>query len=458
MTHDRGKVGTPLAWLCLPLMTGPLACSVSDGVLGGVWAGDGVTDGGESAPAACGLSSPVVSVRGHATCTARLAATHFPNALCSCRNLQLADQLTTRGFDSSQGPYQQGQTDDGGAAVGVNGSYLSLAGVTDVGGSFSVAGKADMQLFGTLNVRGDFWAGGKVSVAGSTAVARNAWLAGDFVGLGPLKVTGDLHHAGSVVALPLTAATNQRQAVVVAEPCPCQAADLLDVGALVDAAKLDNDNGSLGLTPDKFASVLGASEWTLPCGRAFLSQIGGTGSLVVHVTGMAALFIDGSINFTGNLSFDVAPGAEVDVFVRQDLLVQGALALANKDRPAAGRVWVGGSQSITLLGPWIGNLYAPRAAVGATVGLEVWGSIFAGDFSGGTYASMVFDRAVLAAGARCNAPRPPAGLCTQCQWCSGGSACVSGSCGACRNDGDCCSLSVCANGSCVPLIEIGSGL
>jgi hypothetical protein len=190
----------------------------------------------------------------------------------------------------------------------------------------------------------------------------------------------------------------------------------------------------------------------LSCGRVFLSKIAGPGKLAVHVTGLAALFVDGSIDLARGLSFDIDPGAEVDVFVKQDLRVQGALSLASQDRPAAGRIWVGGTQPITLASPWVGNLYAPGADVVAAIALDAWGSIFAHSFKGGASASFTFDRAVVAAGANCPASRPPAGLCTQCQWCSGGDACMSGVCGLCTTDGDCCSLSVCSNGRCEPLV------
>jgi hypothetical protein len=428
------------------------ACSVSDGVLGSVSGHAGRIDGG-IATETCALTSPLVTIQGHDTCTGRLAASRFSNALCTCGDVHLGAALTTRGFDSSQGPYQTGQSDDSGAAVGVNGNYVFPVGDTDIGGSFSVA-RGDLQFLGKVKSRGDFYSAGNVSVTGLTVVSRNAWFGGSFSGLGPLEVGGDLHHSDNVIALPVSVmGANLRQTVTVAQPCPCGESDLLDISALVDAAKLNNDNDTLGISRDALAAVAGDGQVTLSCGRAYLSQIAGMGNLVVYVTGMAALFIDGSIDLTGSLSFDVAPGAEIDVFVKQNLRVLGALSLASKDRPASGRIWVGGAQAISLAGPWVGNLYAPWAHVGTPVGLEVWGSIFAGDFAGGAYASFTFDRAILSAGASCKAPRPPAGVCTQCQWCSGGSACVSGSCGSCKSDSDCCSLSVCSNGACVPLVE-----
>ena len=440
--------------LCLWLVACTAACSVREGMLGSLPGDDGVVDGG--VPAKTCVASPRVTLQGHDTCTGRLAATRFSNALCTCGNLQLADYLKTRGFDSNQGIYLEGEPTDTSAAVGVNGNYIPKVGSTDIGGSFSIAGGGALQLVGMVQALGDFYSAGTISVTGSATVSRNAWLGGNFSGIGPLLVGGDLHHSGTVSALPvLVTGTNQQQTVTVAPPCPCATSDLLDIPALVDAAKQSNDNSSLGIAQDALVSVAGAGRWTLSCGRIYLSRISGIGNLAIHVTGNVALFIDGSIDLKGGLAFDVDPGAEIDVFVKQDLLVQGALSLASENRPAAGRIWVGGTQPITLASPLIGNLYAPRAPVGALVGLEVWGSIFAGSFSGGAFATFFFDRAVLATGANCKAPLPPAGLCTQCQWCSGGTACVAGSCGSCKSDGECCSLSVCSNGSCMPLAEPG---
>ena len=89
------KLGVHLRGLCALLATGALACSVNDGVLGGMWRGEGVDDGG-STTGVCGLTSPLVKAQDQATCTGRLAAMRFTNALCSCGNLQMADHLTTR--------------------------------------------------------------------------------------------------------------------------------------------------------------------------------------------------------------------------------------------------------------------------------------------------------------------------------------------------------------------------
>jgi hypothetical protein len=176
---------------------------------------------------------------------------------------------------------------------------------------------------------------------------------------------------------------------------------------------------------------------------------------VIHVSGLSALFVDGSIDLSGALAFDLAPGAEVDVFVKQNVYIRGIVSLAKQERPAAGRLWVAGSEPINLVGTWVGNLYAPHASVQATVGVVAWGSIVASEMVGGAFASFIYDRAVVDSGGNCDAPRPTKNLCTTCGSCSGGTACVAGACGPCRTDSDCCGLSVCANGKCAPLVEFG---
>lgn len=421
------------------------------GSAGAAAADGGAADGG--AVGTCGLTSPAVQVEGRPTCTGRLAASYLSNALCSCNNVQVLVGLTTRGFDSRQGPFRDLQPGEGGAAVGVNGTYLTMGPAT-IGGSLSIAGPPDLDFKGTLGVAGDFWAAGNVVTVGAATVARDAWLAGSYLGLGPLTVARALHHGLGVVATPTKAGSDVMGPVTVPKPCPCAAGEVLDISALVANARADNDDADYELSPDAFATVSGPSSWTIPCGRMYLTQIGGIGSLHVHVTGMSAVFVDGSIALTGDLVFDVDPGAQVDVFVRDGFKVTGRVALASKERPSAGRLWVGGSQAIALPSPWVGNLYAPHAATGARLGLEVWGSIFSADFSADATASFIFDRSILDAGATCGAPQPTAGQCQRCGTCSGGTACMSSGCASCLADSDCCSLDICANGSCVPWLNV----
>lgn len=457
MTPRRrtGALVRPARWWTVALAC-VSACTVADGNLGRLGAHP-------DAGAACTLNNPVVTVGGAQTCPGRLAASLLSNALCVCGDAQVATTLVTRGFDSRRGPYASMGPDQGGASVAVNGTYAQrLAGDVDVAGSLSVAGIADVRYTGALTVRGDFWSAGNVSVTGGAIVSRNASLAGTFTGKGLLSVAGTLAHGGAVTALPLYAGADRPGPVTVPSACPCGAGDVLDIGAIVDAARSDNDNQALQIRADQLAALNGSPvTLTLPCGRVYLTGIAGRGDVTVHVNGMTAIFIDGSIGLAGNLLFDIVPGAELDVFVRDDAaVVLGQLTLAKQEHPSAGRIWIGGSRPIgPLPTPWVGMLYAPHASVSASplVGLTVYGAIFAASFSGDPASKFIYDRAVLNAAANCAAPQPTAGACRQCGTCSAGDACVGGVCSACSTDADCCSLSICANGSCAPLMESTSG-
>ena len=442
------------------------ACSSDDAIVGRLRSN---SDGGQAVAAAgagnaegpesqdCGPTNPSVEIRSaneeqvFTTCTGRIASTHFTNALCVCSDAAVNGSLQTRGFDSSQGTYQTGLSDDSGAAIAVNGGYQA-SGYTDVGGSLSVAGPGGVTFTGYLSGRGDFRAAGDVTVVGSTNVVRNAWLSGSFLGLGPATIGGELHHTGSVTALPLHAATDITEPVTISPLCPCQADELLDVADLVDQVAQQNDNALFGIDASTLESGAEPRELTLPCGRFYLTRIGGSGKVTIHVAGLVAVFIGDSIDLDEALTVDLAAGAEVDIFVRGNLRATGPINVANQEHPAAGRIYVGGTNEITLLSPWIGNLYAPRAPVKSDTALEVWGAIFSGEFVSQGQANFIFDRAMGLAGRSCAATRIPAGVCTQCGTCFGGTACVDGDCGPCRTDGDCCSQNICANGSCEPLV------
>lgn len=444
-----GTTTSVLAWVS--------ACSVEDGVLGRLQNENGAATGGSSPTAlVCELTSPVVTVvdsastQAYDTCASRIASAHFVSALCTCGNAVVGEFLVTRGFDSNLGVYQQGQVDDGGAAVGINGNYSSI-GYTDIGGSFTVAGSDSVRFIGQLLVRGDFRAAGSVNVTGSTTVSRDVWLGSSFIGLGPFTVAGTLHHTGPVSALPLVATSQSEEPVAIPRPCACDASERLDITGLVEQARTNNDNQRLSIDSKVLTNVSGNVAITLPCGRLFLEQATGVGNVTLHVTGKLALFVGNSIELLGNLNFQLAPGAEVDLFVAKNVAVSEQLTLSTSDRPAAGRLYVGGNGDIVLTSPWIGNLYAPLSNVHASAALEAWGSIFCKDFVTANSTNVIFDRAIVDANKSCEASQYN-GTCSQCGWCSGGNACVAGTCGPCRQDSDCCGQAVCISGSCGPLV------
>jgi len=412
----------------------------------------------DSLEAFCSGSGPVVTIEYGATtydeCTGAIAETTFVNALCTCHDVRLAGYLKTRACDSAVASCA-GATDEGGGAVGIDNKYSVSAGYSDVGGSFAIAGPETSIFFGYVRARGDFRLAANATVPGYTTVARNAWFGGNFTGLGPVTIDGDLHKQGRVTALPLTVDGDTfTEAVAIDLPCPCGDDEILDVAPLVDYARDHNDNATVGLSPTVLKQVVGDVEVTLECGRFYVEEVSGLGNIVVNVTGRVALFVEGNIAAAGNLEFNLTPEGEIDIFVKGDLLLIGNASFGTKDRPAGTRIYVGGSGDITLIGAggFVGNVYAPRSLVTATGYAEVYGSIFARDFVSPGYASFVYDLAIEHAGDDCPPEHVPPGVCTRCAGCTGGTACVGGICTDCRVDADCCSQEVCIDGRCTTLI------
>lgn len=416
--------------------------------------GGGASNGTPSAAAdICSGKGPIVTVPGgsgtgsYQTCTGRIAETHFVGALCTCKNASITGYLRTRAFDSSKNT-----SSDLGGTVGINGTYLNSAGFTDVGGAFSIAGNDSLSLFGYVKTGGDFRAQGSVKVAGYIEVGRNLYLGKGATTLGPISVAGDMHAAGSILAIPLLVkGRSYAESVTVPPPCPCQDKDILDVAALVADAKSHNDNAKAGIVASMFNTLIGHAETSLPCGKFYLEEIGGMGNVIFNVTGRAALFVDGSINNVGNLEFRLSPGAEIDVFIRDNLAITGRATFGQKDRPAASRVYIGGDGNVMLVGDgeFVGNLYAPRSLVQAVGYGAFLGALFARDFVCPGFADFTYDLAIHHAGDPCTTPNPPPGTCDKCGTCTGGTACVNGKCGACRNDDDCCGQMICNSGKCV---------
>lgn len=405
----------------------------------------------------CSGKGPVVTIpattttSSYKTCTGRLAETHFVSALCTCENATVAGYLRTRAFNSSKGTSL-----DMGGSVGVNKTYAITEGFTDVGGSMSIAGSDSLSFAGYLKTGADLRTQGEALVAGYTNVGRNMWVGNGFTDLGPVKVTGDLHMSGPIMAIPLLVEGSKTQeAVNIAPPCPCAPNDIINVAAMVAEAKDHNDNAANGIRPAMFNLLVGNLEASLPCGRFYIEQIAGVGNVIFKVTGRAALFIDGSVANTGNLEFQLAPSAEIDIFIRDNLVLTGRAVFGDESRPAASRIYVGGEGTVLLtgFGKFVGNLYAPRSLVQAVGYADVAGSIFAGNFLSPGYANFAFDAAISTAGDTCDNPgtpkTPPPTTCTQCGVCSGGTACVNGSCGACRTDADCCGQLICSAGQCI---------
>lgn len=409
--------------------------------------GDGGPPDGSLA-AFCAGSGPIVVIGEDdaALCTGTLAESSFRQALCSCLDYVGSHPITTDAFDSSMGPYTP-ETATSGASVGINGNWNSTA-VSEVGGSLTVAGSAAITVSRDLLVHGHLRVGGRVDHNGARLeVGHDAFVAGDIVGT-TLEVDGTLTQpaGGRVDSTSQSIGARATGAVAIEPPCNC--ASPFDVGALVARHESVNDNAEIDLSPTALNDYAAGTVLELPCGRYYLDRVYGTGALTIRLSGRTALFIAGDASLQGDFTVELAPGAELDLFVSGNVLAASSFVLGSAEAPSMARLYVGGTGTLQLSGAAVsaGNIYAPRAELVAAGGLELYGSAFVRRVSSTGPIVIHYDRAVSRVGEECP---PPPGMCNACDAC-GARACVDGSCADCRTAADCCPGNLCEEGRCVP--------
>lgn len=360
--------------------------------------------GPNAAPASedTGLVSDEPLVGG--ACAGTVAESTFASALCSCEDTNVAGYLRTRSHR---------EDDDAGdllANVGVNRDYLTT-GYANVGGSFTVAGPRDVLFGGLLSAGQDLLLQPAADVAGVVDVGRDAWLNADVRAFGRVAIERDLYVDGGAgfrgIALVDVGGERHTQDVAITPPCACGSGEIIDVAALVDEAREQNDNAAIGLDADELSAIVGiGTALTLPGGRYYVDQIGGIGGINLKVTGKTALFIGDDLLATGAFRIELAPDAEIDIFVRDNVLITGAALFGDRERPAATRVYVGGTGDVTVAGyaAFVGNLYAPTANILVGGFGQIYGSLFGKNINAAGFLSVGYDASIQTTGTDC----PPA--------------------------------------------------
>jgi len=387
------------------------ACGSDDGASeASVGATDGVNGSSDSpsgVPGAPGVSGAglVEDVPVGGACASQVAADTFTAAVCSCEDTRVAGYLRTTSFRSR--PLPPGAPDAAVGSVGVDRDYVT-AGYADVSGSFIVAGGRDVAFGGYLKAGEDVRVNPALDVAGLVEVGRDAFLKSDARVFGKVDIGRDLYlEPGSDISgIAVVDVGGQRRSetVQVDPPCACAPEQIIDVAALVDAARDDNDDAAAGLEPGDLNTVVGiGAEATLPGGRYYLQQLGGVGSLTLHVTADTALFVEDDLIATGLFRIELAPGAELDVFVRDNLVVTGAAVFGDPERPSATRIYVGGTGDVAIAGAsaFVGNLYAPQANILVGGVGQVRGSLFGKNIIAAGFLDLGYDASVHDAGEEC---------------------------------------------------------
>jgi len=404
----------------------------------------------------CDPSGPKVSIervnmKKSEACAGQLAAQTFNYAVCACEDLA-AKALSTWSLDST---VSSTNTVQWGAPVGIAGNFLSLSSalntVATIGGSLTIAGPSPSRLITTpFNVMGDLRIAGPVTFLWRLNTERDLWLASR-VGYVEWVIVRRYFYKGpggslSGLTQPLIPPNSTFDKTTLQVDDPCRCAERLDVAAMEAAESVNNDNALRGVDGASLARVSGTTRLDLHCGRFRFDSIGGSGILQLGVHGKTAMFVDAQVDLSLiDFQLTLDPGAELDVFVRTNLAL--GTKLGDPARPAAVRVYVGGSADIAITSSAFGaNLYAPNANISIAT-QTMAGSVFGKTVTVPELSFIRYDRAVLAQGNKCDQPA----TCEKCSGCQSGAACMAGTCGPCITDDDCCLPLVCTQGNCQPL-------
>jgi hypothetical protein len=324
-------------------------------------------------------------------CSGRVADRAFRFGLCTCTELAWVGTLTTDSFSSTTGqPGMRG-------SVGVDGYVVAAQGYR-IGGNFWIAGQPaagpglNVVTPAPSEVAGELRAGGGIAGMGSQRVHGDAFSDGNVTCPGMI-VDGALHvPAGNLVTGVTAAKGVVNEPVAVPKPCNCQA-PAIDVAQVVDAFAADNDDAASGVSPTELAHLTGPKTLELPCGRYHFDQIDGQ-DLTLRLRGATAVSVSADVVLTGRLDVLLAPGAELDLFVRGNLRMGDLGSLPNGVEPAKIRVYVAGP-SVFMRGTIVGaNLYAPNALVSSAGNLEMSGALHGERFSFGGSVTIHYDEAI----------------------------------------------------------------
>jgi hypothetical protein len=402
---------------------------------------------------------------GVATCSGQIAQTTFLWALCSCKDVATSDVLLTDAYDSTKGPYPQPGTLGGG--VGVDNQFNAQGSVT-IGGALWCSAAAGLTSDSDCTVAEELHVGGPFNVQ-LFSVGYDGFVNGDVSG-SPATFDKDLTVPTGVTPSGTTVkgmTLHVPPPISVPPPCDCKPADEVPVASIVATFMANNDNASINLSP----TALSGSAYTrldLPCGIYYLDSITNSVAVTIVAHGNTALVIGGNISPSSPLTITLDPTAALDLLVGGTISSQDQLTIGSIAYPALSRTYVAGTQALSFTsGATLGsNLYAALAHFDWSADSDIYGSVFAGDFSGSSKVAIHYDSAVLQVGSSC--PPPPTtgggpdggtgggggggGSCGTCKDC-GNQACINGSCGSCTSSAQCCAPLLCQNGSCVQALQ-----
>ena len=365
-------------------------------------AGGGGGAGGAANPACNGAGSPIVlPTTTGAPCAAALASRGHRFVLCSCGDMTAPARIRSDSFDSTNPAF----IDETAAAYGVNGS-LNAIGEMRAGGAFYVAGANGVTAASQFRTGTSLRVGGPMTMTSTdnADVGGDAFINGSVTG--NVRVAGTLHvPAGATLGGGVERGALVNEPVTVAPSCDCSAG-FVDVAGAIAAAAANNVDAATGRSPTELASLTAPKILDLDCGSYYFTAIDASAAVTVVVHGHALLAVAGDVTVRAGFAVQLDPSAELDLLIGGGLTTRNGLEFGTTIAPARFRVWIAGTSSVVFDGaPWIGAvIHAPAAAVTATGGLPLSGSLLAHSISIGADSMVHYDRAILAAGSICGEP------------------------------------------------------
>jgi hypothetical protein len=341
-----------------------------------------------------------------ATCAAALETRAHRFVLCSCESMNAPARVRTDAYDSRDAVMV---IDEGAGAIGIGGNLVSSAEVR-AGGAFYVAGAGGIDASSHIRSERSLRVGGPFTIRNDNAdVGTDAYVNGNVTATGgEFRVSRTLHVPPGAVLTGVSAADTLNEAVSVPAPCDCSAG-FVDAAGAIAAAAAANANTTINLSPTALATVTAPRRLELPCGVFHLDDIDADASITLVVHGRTLLAISGDVTVRAGLAVELDANAELDLLVAGGLTTRGGSSFGAAAAPARFRVWVAGTSSVTFDGaPAVSAVvHAPAAAVIATSGLPLSGSLLARSVMIGADSLLHYDEAILEAGTVCNEPPAP---------------------------------------------------
>jgi MYXO-CTERM domain-containing protein len=352
---------------------------------------------------------------GGSTCSGNLAFSSFQWAICACSGINSQGSTSFDAYNSlgnpSPPPGQFTVSPFGkGGSVGTNASFTGTS---------------------TTHISGDLWALASIAESNTT-------------------VDQQIHFTTSNNAV--SAENVYIQPVPSPSPClRCDASLQVPIAGFTtrysnhDSAgnvSTGGDDSKIGLLPNALAAFSGSARLDLPCGIYYLSSVNAGINLTIRAHGNTALFINGALSLN-SLAVDVDATARLDLFVNGAITSGNSSQIGNPAYPSQIRIYAAGDVSfgkvITGADVYILNPHSFTTGANSTE----YGSFFTGTWANGGSVAVHYDLANAGEALTCT---PPTGnTCNTCLDCAN-QACVSGTCGNCTSDGQCCAPLRCVTG------------